>query len=186
MRTLAVLFASCVALAACNREPKVDVKNANASEVAEAVRESGVGSTSEYMVDPGKWSSKVTFQDMSVPGMTAEMQGRMKQMLAERTAQSFETCLTPEEAKRPKEDFFGGKNNQCKYDHFSMGGGKIDAKMRCEQQGVTQTMEMTGTYARDSYTMQMSSKAEGGPSRGMSMKMRIDSKRIGKCDGKEA
>ena len=33
--------------------------------------------------------------------------------------------------------------------------------------------------------MQMSSKAEGGQEGGMTMKMRLDSKRIGKCDGKE-
>ena len=41
------------------------------------------------------------------------------------------TSLTPEEAKKPKEDFFAG-NDKCRYDHFRMGDGKIDA---CEVAG---------------------------------------------------
>ena len=47
---------------------------------------------------------------------------------------SFEHCLTPEDAKQPKEEILRrqGQRN-CRYDHFTMGGGKIDAAMRCER-----------------------------------------------------
>ena len=57
--------------------------------------------------------------------------------------------------KRPKEDFFAGKNNDCRYDHFTMGGGKIDAAMHCGgKDGESQVMQMAGTYSPDSYQMQ--------------------------------
>ena len=52
--------------------------------------------------------------------------------------------------KRPKEDFFAGKNNECRYDHFTMGGGKIDAAMHCGgKHGESQVMQMAGTYSPD-------------------------------------
>jgi hypothetical protein len=184
MRTAIILLASAFALAGCNREPSIDVKDANASEVAEAMRKSGVAE-GDTMFEPGKWSSTVKVEEMSMPGMPPEMQSRMKQVMADRAEHQFEICLTPEDAKRPSEDFFAGKDNGCKYDHFTMGDGKIDAKMRCERQGMTQTTEMSGTYSREAYSMRMSSKAEGGQEGGMTMRMRMDSKRIGKCDGKE-
>ena len=96
-----------------------------------------------------------------------------------------ETCLTPEEAKRPKEDFFGGKDN-CRYERFNMGNGKIDAVMNCSEGGGAQTMTMAGTYSGDAYQMQMTMQSQGdGEDGAMAMKMRVDAKRIGACTGKE-
>jgi hypothetical protein len=111
----------------------------------------------------------------------------MKSMMAEKQPHDFKTCLTPEDVKKPKEDFFAGKNNECRYDHFTMGGGKIDAAMHCEGKQGTQVMEMAGTYSPDSYQMQTSMKAsgDGKSNAGMSMRMRIEAQRIGECTGKE-
>ena len=69
-----------------------------------------------------------------------------------------------------------------------MGDGKIDAKMRCDQGETVQTMEMAGTYSPEAYTMTVSSIREGGPGPGgeARMKMRMDAKRVGTCDGKTA
>ena len=94
-----------------------------------------------------------------------------------------ETCLTPEDVKRPKEDFFAGKNNQCRYDHFTMGNGKIDAVMHCGKGDSAQVMQMAGTYSPDSYQLQMSMKASAarGEASGMAMKMRVESRRVGEC-----
>ena len=96
---------------------------------------------------------------VAMPGMPAEMAARMKSSIA--GDKSYESCLTEEQAKRPTEDFFAGKNNQCRYDHFTMGDGKIDAKMRCAQGGMSQVMEMAGTYSPDSYKMRMTTATEG-------------------------
>jgi hypothetical protein len=88
--------------------------------------------------------------------------------------------------KQPKGKFFGGNDN-CRYDHFTMSGGKIDAAMRCTESGRSQIMQMSGTYSPDAYSMQMSSRSEGGPAdEAVSMQMKVDAKRIGQCTGKES
>jgi Protein of unknown function (DUF3617) len=180
---IAILLAA-VALAACGKsEPEVNARNASVGEVAEQVREA---TGEDNFIRPGKWLSKVSFEAIEAPGMPANVREQMRGMMAKQS--SYESCLTAEEAKRPKEDFFAGKNNQCRYEHFTMGGGKIDARMRCSQQGMSQVMELAGTYSPDSYQMTMSTKTEGGPEAvaDMAMKMRVEAKRVGECNAKQA
>lgn len=168
-------------LAGCNSEPDVDMKNASVADVA---REVGEQSDDNAFVRPGKWEAKVTFEEMTMPGVPAEMAAQMKGMAGRTETQ--QSCLTAEEAKRPKEDFFAGKDKSCRYDHFKMGDGEIDAAMKCSAGGVSQLMTMKGSYTPDSYQMAMAMKAEAGagPAGGMTMKVRVDAKRIGECDGK--
>ena len=182
--SVALLLACALPLAGCNNSPQVDKENAS---VAEVQKEIAKASASDKFVRAGLWESKVTIEEMEMPGMPAEMQGHMKEMMAQRQTDGYQSCLTEEEVKRPKEDFFAGNNNNCRYDHFTMGGGKIDAAMRCGDKGATQVMTMKGDYTPDSYNMQMSMNAKGGdgPESGMSMRMRVDAKRIGQCTGKE-
>jgi hypothetical protein len=163
----------------------VNERNASVADVANAVRESGAD---DSFVRPGKWQSKVTIEAFEVPGMPPEMAKRMKDTMAQYQERSFETCLTKEEAKRPKEDFFTGKREGCRYDHFKMGSGKIDAVMRCAGDGgASQVMQMAGHYAPETYDMRMSMKQEGGqsPAAGMNMTMKVDAKRVGECDSKK-
>ena len=174
-------------LAACDSSPEVDIRDANASEVGEAVAESGVTGDA-FQVRPGKWESKVAIEEMQIPGMPAAMQEQMKQTFAERQQTGFTSCLTPEEAKKPKADFFAGQDNNCRYDHFRMGDGKIDAKMRCDAGEAVQSMEMAGTYSPESYSMTMTTVRTGEPGPGgeVRMKMRMDAKRVGDCDSEAA
>ena len=169
-----------ILLAACDSSPKVEADNATPSEVAAKVRAAG---TKGSFVSPGQWQSTVTIDEMNVPGLPPEFAAKMKSQMAK--ARTFESCLTPAEAKRPKGDFFAA-DKSCKYDHFEMGGGKIDATMRCAHEGMAQSMTMKGTYTPDEYHMAMSTKMEGnGPQSGMTMAMHVDAKRTGDCDGKE-
>jgi hypothetical protein len=184
MKHALFLIACTLPIAACNKSPQVNEKDASVEEVAKKVREAGAD---QSMIRPGLWQSKVTVEEFSMPGMPPEMQSRMKTMMAQDQAHDFKTCLTAEDVKKPKEDFFAGKNNECRYDHFTMGGGKIDAAMRCGTKEGSQLMQMAGTYSPDSYQMQTSMKAEGGDGAeaGMSMKMRVEAQRVGECTGKE-
>ena len=169
------------ALAGCGAEPDVSATNASVEEVAEQVAEAGGG---DAFVRPGKWQSRVQIEDFKLPGAPPEAESAMRGM-SERT-QVYESCLTAEEARRPKEDFFAGANKNCRYHHFNMSGGKIDAMMNCSGEGMAQTMTMQGTYSPEAYQMQMSMEAQAGsgPPGAMTMKMRVDAKRIGECDGK--
>jgi hypothetical protein len=98
-----------------------------------------------------------------------------------------ETCITEADVRKPGPDFFTG-NKSCRYDHFTMGGGRIDARMRCTAAGGSQLTSMTGTYAPDSYRMAMATAMEnsaGGSAtgmEGMTMKLSVEGKRIGDCD----
>lgn len=183
IRYTLTLLACPLTLAACNNEREVDARNASVEDVAEQVAEAR---GSDSFVRPGKWQSRVQIEEFELPDAPPEAREAMRSM--HERAQVHESCLTPEEAKRPKEDFFAGDNTNCRYDRFTMGGGKIDAVMKCTGEGMAQTMAMQGTYGPDAYQMRMSMKAEAGagPPGGMTMTMRVDAKRVGECDGKEA
>jgi hypothetical protein len=180
MKRAALLIAFAVPLAGCSSEPTVDETNASVEEVAEKVREA---SRDDQFIRPGKWLSSVTIEDMNMPGMPAEAADQMKRMMAQ--THSSESCLTAEQVKQPKEEFFSGDEN-CRYDHFRMGGGKIDAAMRCQAGGGTQLMQMQGNYSPDNYEMRMNSRVEGGQGEGMTMRMKVEAKRTGDCTEKKA
>ena len=118
MRYSIVLAACGLSLAACNQGPEVHAENATAEEVAREVAQAG---GSDNFVRPGLWESKVTIEEMSMPGMPPEMASKMPSF--EGRVETGQSCLTAEEAKRPKEDFFAGDNKNCRYDHFTMSGG---------------------------------------------------------------
>lgn len=181
MKPIAFAVAFALPLAACNSEPEVSAENASAEDVAKQVRDAG-GTAS--FVNPGKWRSTVTIEEMTMPGMPPEMAAQMKGF-AGRT-ETHESCLSADEAKRPKEDFFSGGKN-CRYDNFSMGNGRIDAVMKCKEDGATHTMTMNGTYSGDTYDMRMAMRSDAGEGAdaGMTMKMRVEAKRVGQCTGKE-
>ena len=184
MKTAYCAIASVAALAACNKSPDVDLHNATGNQVVQAVKQSGM-TTSDRMIEPGLWRSKVTVQEMNIPGMPPEMAGRMKAMMAERQQRTSSHCVTPEDVKKPKEDFFGGEDKSCHYAHFAMGSGKMDIQMVCNEEGTTRTTAMTGTYTPTSYSMDVSSQGTGGEHGGMSMKMHVDSQRVGACSAKD-
>jgi hypothetical protein len=186
MRHAVILIACVLPLAACNKQPEVHAKNASVAEVESKMRDAREAGS---FIRPGKWQTKTTVEEISVPGMPAEFADQMKKTMAMHQEQTFETCLTEADVKRPGEDFFTGKNNECRYDHFTMAGGKIDAELRCGgDKGGQQVMTMAGTYSPDAYQMQMSMKSDGGegPQAGMSMSMRANAKRVGACTGKES
>ncbi|MFL6726188.1 MAG: DUF3617 domain-containing protein [Sphingomicrobium sp.] len=185
MKKSAVCVAvSALCLVACNKGPTVDLHNASANQVTQAVKQSGM-TTSDSMVEPGLWQSKATVQEMNIPGMPPQYATKMKQEIAEQRDQVTKHCITEADVKKPKEDFFGA-DKSCRYAHFTMGGGKIDIQMVCKEEGSTQTSNMSGSYTPTSYSMDMAMNGTGGGMQnGMNMKMHVDSKRVGECTGKE-
>ena len=178
MKRVILLLSLSLSIAACGQKPAVDEENASVEEVADKVRQV---SQDEGFVRPGKWVSTVTIEDVAMPGLPAEAAEQVKKQMVAQT-QSTTSCLTPEQAKKPEPGFFARGDN-CRYDHFTMGHGKIDAQMRCSQGAMAQVMQMTGTYSPDAYAMRMTSSARGGPAAegNMAMKMKVEAKRVGEC-----
>ncbi|HEY8433000.1 MAG TPA: DUF3617 domain-containing protein [Sphingomicrobium sp.] len=183
MKYAVCVLASVACLTACNKGAEVNLKNATGNQVTEAVKQSGV-MTSGQMVEPGLWESKVTVQEMNIPGMPAQYADKMKQSMAEHRNDASRHCIKPEDVKKPKEDFFGA-DKSCKYDHFTMGGGKIDIAMVCHQEDTTQNMNVSGSYTPTSYSIDTSMTGSGGGQNGMTMKMHVDANRVGECTGKD-
>ena len=183
MKSWMYVVASTLVLAACNKGPEVHETNASVNEVAGKVR---AAAAQEELIRPGEWESNTTVEEFSIPGMPAQFQEQMKKVMASNQMHSFKKCVTEAEVKRPKEDFFAGKNNNCRYDHFDMGGGKIDAVMNCSAKEGQQKVALNGTYSPESYDihMQMSGQAEGMGGT-MSMKSHTVSHRVGECTGKD-
>jgi formylmethanofuran dehydrogenase subunit D len=183
MKQAVCVIASVLCLAACNKGPQVSLKNATGNQVAQAVRQSGV-MTGDTMIQPGLWQSKVTVQEMNFPGMPAQYLDKMKQSIAEHRNEGSKHCITEADVKKPKEDFFGA-DKSCKYDHFTMGGGKIDIAMVCHNEDATQTMSGNGSYTPTSYSIDTAMSETGGHENGMAMKMHVDAQRVGACPGKD-
>jgi Protein of unknown function (DUF3617) len=166
-----------VFLAACDSSPDVKMENASVGEVAKEMRKQGT----DGFVNPGKWQQVVTLVDIEAPGMPAEAKSAMRQAMGQK--QTHEICLTEAQAKSPKEDFFTGADQNCRYEHFNWGDGKIDLKLNCQHPNASQTMVLTGDYQPNSYSMAMTATTEGAkPIEQMVMQMKVDAKRIGDCD----
>ena len=169
-----------VLAAGCDRG--VQMENASVEEVAQEMRKEGAN---DRFIDPGKWEQSVTLVSIDAPGMPDEARTAMQQAMSQ--VQVHSVCLTPEEAKSPREDFFTGKDQNCRYEHFNWGGGKIDLKLKCEHPNARQTMELAGTYEPKRYSMTMTATNEGsGPVEQFAMKMKVDAKHVGQCTAKEA
>ena len=181
MKTALCVVASAMCVAGCNKGPTVELKNASGNQVAAAVKQSGVMSSTS-MIEPGEWESKVTVQQMDIPGMPPQFAQRMKQSMAEHRNSTSRHCVTKEDVKKPKEDFFGA-GKECRYDYFTMGGGKIDVQMSCNEEGSSQTTKVAGTYTPTTYSIDMSSVGSGEHQ--MTMKLHADAQRVGECTAKD-
>lgn len=187
--SLALVAALALPLAACKQQPTVSATNATAAQVQEKVAAAtgGAGVT----IEPGRWEGAVTIHDMDIPGMPPQVKAQMKKQMG--GAKSFAHCVTAEDVKQQKALFTGeGNDEACKYDHFNMAAGTIDAAMSCFRDAYRMEMTMTGTYSSDAYHMDMASKAEASGPMGasgplataaMNMKMTVEAKRVGACKG---
>jgi Protein of unknown function (DUF3617) len=177
----AVCVIACAALLAGCHKPQVHETNASVEQVANAVSQSGVAN--DLYLHAGEWQVTGTVEEMNIPGLPPEAQAQMKKAMGQTQTTNYQYCLTPEEAKKPRGKFFSGKDaNNCRYDHFTMGGGKIDAAMTCQGQGPgSMNMAVTGTYSPDSYATHVAMNMQGSPAGSMTMKVRSEAKRIGEC-----
>lgn len=177
------LIAAALGLAACDKPAEVDLTNATPAEVAKAIKDSGATRT---MVRPGKWASTVAILEMNSPGMPPEMQQQMAGKLGQ--PRTVEACLTPDQVDNP-ERMIGNVPPSCRYQRYTMGNGKMAGTMRCDTNGMVQEMSVSGTYSDDRYSLVIDNKTiapqgavAGQPAASMSMKMKVDSRRLGDCD----
>ena len=176
-----LLVLTAATLCACGSSDTVELENASTNEVAQEMAKKSDAS----FVNPGQWEQTTTLVEMDAPGIPAQYAEAIKKQMGQ--SQVHRTCLTPEQTKNPKEDFFTGADKNCRYEHFKWGDGKVDMKLLCTHPQATQTMEMAGTYQPDSYQMAMTVASKGSsPMETMNMKMKVDAKRVGECKASQS
>lgn len=167
-----------LALAACNSQPAVSAKNASVAQVAAQVK----ASNQNIKFEPGEWANRTEILAFDMPGAKdSRLAEVMKRAMAKSEATTYTHCVTPDEANKPTADMFAGQNNgECRYDHFSMGGGKIDAAMTCNREGGTSHMAMNGSYTPTSFdmTFEMKGSDPHNPMGNISMKAHTTGARV--------
>ena len=142
------------------------------------------GVSEEVRFSPGRWETKIKMTALEVPGMPPELKAAIDSKIGQE--QTVFQCLTPEEAAKPSGKFFGAEaNDQCSYEKFETAGGKIDAVMSCKGEKGIDKATINGTYTAETYTLAMAVDGAAGPTGPMSMKMAMNSRRVGDCDGSE-
>jgi hypothetical protein len=176
MRSTTMIMApfAALALAACgsNTDADGDGKISNEEVAAEA--------SNATLPEPGLYKITVEIEEMSIPGMPAEMAEQMKQSTA--AQMTVKNCLTDADRENMVKEM-APQGDQCTYDKYSLSGGKIDAKVTCKTpDGGTAVTTMAGTVSSTGVEMVMENTQTGGAAQaGTHMKMRMKNQRIGEC-----
>jgi hypothetical protein len=181
-RTITALAAIAI-LSACNSSggDGVALENVSVEEAAKQAR-------TAVKLEPGQWESQVRIVSVEMPGAPKEVADALGKSISAKVNTTSD-CLTPEEAEKPAADMFAGsKSGECRYDKFTMVGGKMDAVMVCKNPNPAQPgevrMAMNGDYTSTSFGLDMTMDMSGGGlpgAQGMKMRARTEGKRTGQC-----
>jgi Protein of unknown function (DUF3617) len=96
---------------------------------------------------------------------------------------TVKSCLTQEQVDKPGADFFGSpEGSNCTFEQLDRSGNSMKVAMTCKPDGKTViTNKMDGTFAETSYSPTMEQKTSGTPLGDMTMKGKIENKRLGDC-----
>jgi hypothetical protein len=164
-------------LAACNDKNTIEAKNASPEEVQKKLAQS------DARPQPGRWQQTVKIEAFDMPNMPPEGKAAMAEQMG-KTHTAF-TCMTPEQVAKPDASFFQKTAKGCKYDHFTMSGGRIDAKMTCAEGPQKQVSTLNGTYSATQYDMVINVDTEMAPGMPVKSRLALKMNRVGECTGKD-
>jgi hypothetical protein len=175
---LPLVLCAALALSACGKKDSVVAENESVESVAKKV------AASDIKPAPGRWETTVTLGKMEMAGVPESAAKAMSQQQG--THSGMATCLTPADAAKMQDGgMFQQSPGDCKYDRFSMAGGRIEGVMSCAQGGQKVAMTMSGTYSASAYDIAMTTQTDAGGGRTMKMSMDVKSQRTGECNGTE-
>lgn len=130
---------------------------------------------------PGQWEVKIAFDKVEAPGMPAEMADKMKVQMGK--GMTEKSCMTKEQAETPGGDFFGAPPEaNCTFDTLDRSGNSMKVAMTCKPAGnLVVKSKMDGTFAAETYSMNIEQSTEGMPMGAIKMTGKIEGKRVGDC-----
>ncbi|MEM1133417.1 MAG: DUF3617 domain-containing protein [Pseudomonadota bacterium] len=172
--TLAAVSAGALMLSACGSE------SADSDGDGEISADEAKEAMADVEMTPGEYEMTVSFSEIDAPGLPEAAKGAMMEQIGKGT--TVKTCITEEQAKDPGASMFGQpEGSGCTMDKLERSGNEMSVDMTCEAQGMKIVSVMDGTFEADGYAMDIDQKMTGSPAGDMSMKGRIESKRIGDC-----
>jgi hypothetical protein len=127
---------------------------------------------------PGLWEETLVFALDSVNG-SAELAAHMASALPH--PQPQRACRTDADLADPQALFLAGAEQACRFDHFTMEGGRIVASGACSD-GHGQTMHVSGTgsYTAAGYDFTFTGNGTAG-SLALVFRGRDSGRRVGAC-----
>ena len=138
-------------------------------------------------LDPGQYESSFEIARFDVPGMPAEQQAMIRQMMSGAAEVKQSYCLTDEQASRGSEDMFremANGNGECQFKSFDVSCDTVTGELTCNARGgASANMRMNGTMGDDQSTMTMVTDITDPsmPQGRAQMEMRVTSRRTGDC-----
>lgn len=169
--TVWTILAMATLLSACSQKPgdkADDIAATDAMSKAEVKAQ-----VDKVQLKPGQWEGRFAIQDIDMPQMPEGVKAEMKRMMSQHV---LRYCVTPEQAANPSGDMFSGQEDKnCTYGNFAVSGGKVKGQLSCKNGGGTMNAAMSGTYAPESFAIDMDMKMRDGP-RDMAMTARSEGK----------
>lgn len=139
---------ACLALTACADDSADHDGNGT---VSAKERASEMATDGFITMQAGRWETKFVFTDIDVPALGQNKKQQIMDEIAK--IASSASCLSPEEAKNPGADFFGGDGAEnCTYKAFDLSGQNARMKLVCSMEGVGSVdMDLNGSMAADSF-----------------------------------
>lgn len=171
---MGMVLVSVALLAACSEKPgdkAGDIAATDSMSKAEVRAE-----VDKVQLKPGQWEGRFTVQDIDMAQAPQAAKDQMKSMMSQT---SLRYCVTPEEAANPSGGMFAGQEDKnCTYAGFEAKGGTVKGQVSCKAEGGTMNAAMSGSYAPESYAIDMDMKMTGGP-HAMGMTARSEGKWVG-------
>ena len=173
MRNFLILATAALALTACSGgEDKAGES---------AAVETPAKSMPAFTVKPGLWEIKIIFKSIEAKGLTEAAKKQM--MAAMGDGITVKNCVTKEQSEKPGAEFFGSPNSSnCAMNAMDVSGDRMSVKLTCkpESKAVIES-SMNGTFADNSYSMDVQQKTSGTPMGDLITAGKIDGKRLGDC-----
>ena len=178
MRKFVIVGFAALALAACF-DKGADADNDGKVSDTEAKAEMAKGGA--MATKPGLWEVKTSFSDVTVEGVPKAVAAQMKAQLAKGVTVS--SCLTKEQVDKPGTDFFGGSPEaNCTFDKLDRSGDTTMIEIPCKPGGgMTLKSIMNGSFAAESYKLDVVQTMQGGPVGNVKMTGIAEGTRVGDC-----
>jgi hypothetical protein len=178
MHKFFLMCAAALSLSACS-DKGADLDNDG--KISDAEAETEMSSGGAMATKPGLWEVRSQYDKVEAPGMTADMQQKMKAQMAEGMTQR--SCLTKAQVEKPGMAFFEAPPGaNCKFDALDRNSDNVKMTMTCKPGGaIVLKSKMDGKFGAESYTMKIEQNTEGTPMGATKMTGKIEGKRVGDC-----